>query len=199
MLPGRIFWNDCTENFHFVFRRCDWLEQLREYSASNELFVYSVTTTLPHPKLHDEKLYVKEIKFVENINLVQSRTRNVRAAAQRNYLYTTSQLPKMCTIFLLLLISVEPYRSLSALLTRALVNEIAEGQSKSKVEFFSATIPKYASQAHISEWFYRIFFVYSVTATLPHPEIDIRQQVQKSKSKSEAASNPDPMRSSLAY
>ena len=31
--------------------------------------------------------------------------------------------------------------------------------------------------AHISEWFHSKFFVYSITTTLPHPEIDIRSQV----------------------
>ena len=39
---------------------------------------------------------------------------------------------------------------------------------------------------HISEWFYRKFFVYSITTTLPHREIDIRKCI---KSKPRAASN----------
>ena len=58
----RIFGNGCTENFYFTFRRCDWPEQLRE----NEIFLYSVTTTLSHPELHDKELYIKKTKFVEN-------------------------------------------------------------------------------------------------------------------------------------
>ena len=32
----RTFRNGCIENFHFVLRRSDWLEQLREYAASNQ-------------------------------------------------------------------------------------------------------------------------------------------------------------------
>ena len=76
--PVSIFRNGCTESLLFARRRSDWLEQLREYAASNEIFclftyhhpstlrvmkffVYSITTTLPHPELH-----VKETKFVEN-------------------------------------------------------------------------------------------------------------------------------------
>ena len=33
-----IFRNGCTENFHFALRRCDWLEQLSEYAANDEIF-----------------------------------------------------------------------------------------------------------------------------------------------------------------
>ena len=50
---GRIFRNGCTENFRFVFQRCDWLDQLREYAASNEIFcLFCYTTTLPRFELH---------------------------------------------------------------------------------------------------------------------------------------------------
>ena len=35
-MPGGIFWNGCIENFHCPLQRCDWLEQLREYAASNQ-------------------------------------------------------------------------------------------------------------------------------------------------------------------
>ena len=38
-IHGRIYWNGCTENFHFAFRRCGWLHQLRDYAASNKIFV----------------------------------------------------------------------------------------------------------------------------------------------------------------
>ena len=36
--PAAYFAMVSTKNFHFVFRRCDWLDQLREYAASNEIF-----------------------------------------------------------------------------------------------------------------------------------------------------------------
>ena len=38
--PERMYQNGCTENILFAFRRCDWLEQLREYAASDEIFLF---------------------------------------------------------------------------------------------------------------------------------------------------------------
>ena len=35
---GRVLLNGCRENFHSALRRCDWLEQLCKYTASNEMF-----------------------------------------------------------------------------------------------------------------------------------------------------------------
>ena len=52
------------------------------------------------------------------------------------------------------------------------------------------------ARAHISEWFYTNFFVYSITTILLHSEIDVRNCI---KSKPRAASNTDPLRRSPAY
>ena len=58
---GRIFRNGCIENFHFALQRSDWLDQLREYAASNEIFCLFYYHYSSHPEFH-----VKETNFVEN-------------------------------------------------------------------------------------------------------------------------------------
>ena len=56
LAPGSMFRNGCIENFHFALRRCDWLEQLREYAASNEMFC----SFYYHHSTHVKELRVKE-------------------------------------------------------------------------------------------------------------------------------------------
>ena len=128
-----------SERLHRTFPLCFSAMRLaRAVGRVMKFFVYCITTTLPHPELHDKESYVKKTKFVKNTYLEQSRTRSVWLAVQRNNYYSASQMPNLRPIFLLLLISVKPYRSTSTLLTNALANQIAGEQSKSKLEIFSA-------------------------------------------------------------
>ena len=111
----------------FVIENCNGptiengLNKVCLHPLSRTFTFYAITTTLPHPELLVKESYVKELKMKYKPRAESIQHSISSRAAQRNNHYTTSELSNVRPIFLLILISIEPFRSPRALLTNALV------------------------------------------------------------------------------
>ena len=93
-------------------------------------------------------------------------------------------MPILCIIFLLIVISVEPFYSPRKCSTNqiavanALANQIAGERSGNFLHNHSEIA--FAARTHrpISEWFNKIFFVYSIATTLPHLELHTKSKMR---------------------